>query len=144
MASYNKIILLGHLTHDPKLSYLPSNTSVVEFGIATNRKWTSSDGTNREEVCFVDCRAFGKVADNLNKYCQKGRPLLVEGRLTFDQWTANDGSKKSKHRVIIENFTFVDAKDKPAEGESSQQQQEAREKNWRSPGRLAKKDDIPF
>lgn len=107
MASFNKVILMGNLTRDPQLSYLPSQTPVVEFGIATNHKWKSSDGTMREDVCFVDCRSYGRTAETISKYCQKGRPLMIEGRLTFDQWEAQDGSKRSKHRIFVESFTFV-------------------------------------
>ncbi|MHC5059490.1 MAG: single-stranded DNA-binding protein [Planctomycetota bacterium] len=107
MASYNKVILLGNLTRDPQLSYTPNQTAVVDFGLATNRKWTGQDGSAREETCFVDCRCFGRSAENINKYCQKGRPLLVEGRLTFDSWQAQDGSKRSKLRVTVERFQFV-------------------------------------
>jgi len=107
MANYNKVILLGNLTRDPQLSYTPNQTAVVDFGLATNRKWTGQDGSAREETCFVDCRSFGKSAENINKYCQKGRPLLVEGRLTFDSWQAQDGSKRSKLRVTVERFQFI-------------------------------------
>ncbi len=107
MANYNRVILLGNLTRDPQLSYTPNQTAVVDFGLAINRKWTGQDGSSREETCFVDCNAFGKSAENINKYCQKGRPLLVEGRLKFDSWTAQDGSKRSKLRVTVERFQFV-------------------------------------
>ncbi|OQA00614.1 MAG: Single-stranded DNA-binding protein [Planctomycetes bacterium ADurb.Bin401] len=107
MANFNKVILLGNLTRDPQLSYLPSQTPVVDFGLATNRRWTGQDGQQREEACFVDCRAFGKPAETINKYCKKGRPLLIEGRLTFDSWTGQDGTKRSKLRVTIESFQFV-------------------------------------
>jgi len=109
MASFNKVILLGNLTRDPQLSYLPSQTPVVDFGLATNRRWTGQDGSQRDETCFVDCRCFGRQAETINKYCSKGRPLLVEGRLTFDSWQAQDGSKRSKLRVTVERFTFVDS-----------------------------------
>lgn len=107
MANFNKVILLGNLTRDPQLSYLPSQTPVVDFGLATNRKWTGQDGQQRDETCFVDCRAFGKPAETINKYCKKGRPLLVEGRLTFDSWTGQDGTKRSKLRITVENFQFM-------------------------------------
>ena len=107
MANFNKIFLMGNLTRDPQLTYLPSQTPVVEFGLAVNRKWKSREGEDREETCFVDCRAFGRTAENINKYLSKGRPLFVEGRLTFDSWTAQDGSKRSKHRVTVENFQFI-------------------------------------
>ena len=107
MASYNKVFLIGNLTRDPQLSYTPSQTAVVDFGLATNRKWTAQDGTQREDTCFVDCRAFGRQAETINKYLTKGRPVFVEGRLTFDSWNAQDGTKRSKHRVTIENFQFL-------------------------------------
>ena len=107
MASYNKILLLGNLTRDPQLSYTPNQTAVVDFGLATNRKWTGQDGSQREETCFVDCRAFGKTAETINKYLNKGKPVFIEGRLTFDSWTAQDGTKKSKHRITVETFQFL-------------------------------------
>ncbi len=107
MANFNKVILMGNLTRDPQLSYLPSQTAVVDFGMATNRQWKSQDGQMKQDTCFVDCRAFGKLAETINKYCKKGKPLLVEGRLTLDQWTAQDGQKRSKHRVTVESFQFL-------------------------------------
>lgn len=107
MANFNKVLLMGNLTRDPQLSYTPSQTAVVDFGLAVNRRWAGKDGQDRNEVCFVDCRAFGRLAENINKYLTKGRPLFVEGRLTFDSWTAQDGSKRSKHRVTVENFQFL-------------------------------------
>lgn len=84
MSSFNKILLMGNLTRDPQLSYTPTNTAVADFGLATNRKWTSKDGTQKEDTCFVDCRAFAKTAENINKYLKKGMPVFIEGRLTFD------------------------------------------------------------
>ncbi|MHC4912296.1 MAG: single-stranded DNA-binding protein [Planctomycetota bacterium] len=142
MANFNKVLLIGNLTRDPQLSYLPSQTAVVEFGLAVNRRWTGKDGDARQETCFVDCRAFGRQAENINKYLTKGRALFVEGRLTFDTWTAQDGTKRSKHRVTVENFQFLSG---PAGGQVDQgaEQQSAREgrdiKNVGAAG-----DDIPF
>ncbi len=107
MSSFNKVILLGNLTRDPQLSYLPSQTAVVEVGLATNRTFKKQDGSQGEEVCFVDCQMFGKRAEVINKYLHKGDQLLVEGRLKFDSWDAQDGSKRSKLRVLIENFEFI-------------------------------------
>lgn len=112
MANYNKVILVGNLTREPQLSYLPSQTAVVDFGLAVNRKWKSKDGENKEEACFVDCRAFSKSAENINKYLNKGNAVLVEGRLTFDSWTAEDGTKHSKHRVTVERFQFLPSAEK--------------------------------
>lgn len=107
MASYNRIILVGNLTRDPELSYTPSNTAVCKFGIATNRKWRDREQNSREEVCFVDCVLFGRGGETFNQYMAKGRPVLVEGRLTLNQWTTPEGSKRSKHEVFVENFTFL-------------------------------------
>ena len=107
MAGFNKVLLMGNLTRDPQLSYTPNQAAVVDFGVATNRRWTGQDGTQHDETCFVDCRAFGRTAENINKYFSKGKPIFLEGRLTFDSWTAQDGSKRSRLRVTVENFHFL-------------------------------------
>ena len=139
MANYNKVIMMGNLTRDPQLRYLPSKTPVVEFGIATNRKWTGSDGTQRDETCFIDCQAFGRMAENISKYCSKGRPLMIEGRLTLDQWETPDGAKRSKHRITVESFTFVDSGHAGASARSDQTASAPMPEN----GPPAD-DDIPF
>jgi single-strand DNA-binding protein len=113
--SYNKVILMGNLTKDPNLSFLPSNTPVVEFSIATSRTFKKQDGTQGEETCFTDCQMFGKRAEVVNKYFKKGEPILVEGRLKLDQWQAQDGSKRSRLRVFVENFEFVGGKKKESQ-----------------------------
>jgi single-strand DNA-binding protein len=107
MANYNKVLLIGNLTRDPQLSYLPSQTAVVDFGLAVNRRWTGKDGQARDSTCFVDCRAFAGQAETINKYMTKGRPIFIEGRLEYDTWTAQDGTKRSKHRVTVESFQFL-------------------------------------
>ena len=105
--NYNKVFLGGNLTRDPQLSYTPTQAAVVDFGLAVNRKWRSKDGEDKSEVCFVDCVAFGRTAENINKYVKKGDPFFVEGRLSFDSWTTQDGAKRSKHKVIVESFQFL-------------------------------------
>jgi single-strand DNA-binding protein len=112
MASFNQVILLGNLTRDPQLKYLPSQTAVVEFGLACNRKFKGQNGEDREEVTFVDCSAFGKQAEVLNQYCTKGKPLFIQGRLKFDSWEDKQGGgKRSKLTVVIENFQFIGSRD---------------------------------
>jgi len=142
MANFNKVLLMGNLTRDPQLSYLPSQTAVVEFGLATNRQWKGKDGEDRSEVCFVDCRAFGRQAENINKYLSKGTPLFLEGRLTFDSWTAQDGSKRSKHRVTVENFQFLPRKsdDRGQRTQDAGQPTDGGKRETKDEGR----DDIPF
>lgn len=138
MSNFNKILLMGNLTRDPQLSYTPSQTAVVDFGLAVNRRWTSRDGEKKEETCFVDCRAFGRNAENLNKYMTKGRPLFIEGRLTFDSWTAQDGTKRSKHRVTVENFQFLPGTSGPGARQPDQD-------NDDTSGQAEQNaDDIPF
>ncbi|MDX2200710.1 MAG: single-stranded DNA-binding protein [Phycisphaerae bacterium] len=107
MASYNKVVLIGNLTRDPELRYLPSNTAVCDFGLAINHRYKDREGNQKEEVCFVDCSAFGKSGEIINQYMAKGRSLLVEGRLKLDSWTAQDGTKRSKHSIFVENFQFL-------------------------------------
>ena len=108
MANYNKVILIGNLTRDPQLTYLPSNTPVVELGMAVNRTFRKQDGERGEETCFVDLRMFGRRAEIINQYCHKGDPLMVEGRLHLDQWDDKQtGNKRSKMVVMIENFEFM-------------------------------------
>jgi len=109
MANYNRVILAGNLTRDPQLSYLPNNTPVVDFGMAINRRWRGQDGEQREETCFVDCRAFARRAQIINEHMRKGRPILIEGRLHYSQWE-KDGQKHSKLRVTVDNFQFLDSR----------------------------------
>jgi single-strand DNA-binding protein len=112
MANVNRVILIGNLTRDPQLKYLPSQTAVVEFGLATNRRFKSATGEEREEVCFVDCSAFGRTAEVINQYCQKGKQLYIEGRLKYDQWEDKQGGgKRSKLTVVVENFQFLGGRD---------------------------------
>lgn len=108
MANYNRIILVGNLTRDPQLKYLPSQLQVVEFGLAVNHKFKTRDGADRDEVLFIDCSCFGKGAEIINTYCQKGKQLLVEGRLKLDSWEDKQGGgKRHKHTVVVDNFQLM-------------------------------------
>jgi single-strand DNA-binding protein len=112
MASFNKVFLMGNLTRDPQVKFLPSQTQVAEFGIACNRKFKGQDGSDREEVTFVDITAFGKTAELINQYFTKGKPIFIEGRLKYDQWDdKNGGGKRSKLTVVVDNFQFIGGRD---------------------------------
>ena len=143
MASFNKVILLGNLTRDPQLSYTPSQTAIVDFGIAMNRRWKGPDGTEKEETCFVDCRMFGRRAEVINKYFKKGGPIFIEGRLTFDSWQGQDGSKRSKLRVTVENFEFVGGGNRQGAQQGGGYQGGAGQTDEPA-GNDAPADDIPF
>jgi len=106
MAGFNKIIMLGHLTRNPELRYTTNGTPVGSFGLATNRRFKQGDEL-KEEVCFVDVVAFGKVAENACQYLAKGSKALIEGRLQQRRWENQDGTKHSKHEVVAETVQFL-------------------------------------
>ena len=110
MPNLNKVMLMGNLTRDPELRYTPNNTAVCQIGVAVNRRWRDQDGQQQEEVTFVDCEAWSKTADLINQYMRKGRPIFIEGRLKLDQWKDKEGNNRSKLKVVVENFQFVDTK----------------------------------
>lgn len=110
MADYNKVMLMGNLTRDVELKFTPNNQPVANLGIAVNRRFRTKEGENREETTFVDCEAWGRTAEVMNQYLSKGKPVFIEGRLKLDQWQDKDGSNRSKLKVVIENFQFIDSK----------------------------------
>lgn len=111
MYNLNKVFLIGNLTRDVELSYLPSQTAVADIGLASNRRWTDSEGNIKEDTCYIDCRAYGKNAISIKKSFSKGRPIFIEGRLNYDSWTDKTTNKKlSRIRVIVEQWGFMDKK----------------------------------
>ena len=108
MANLNKVMLIGNLTRDPELRVTPKGTAICTFSLAVNRKFKDESGGEREEVTYVDIEAWGKSGENISKYCTKGRPLFVEGRLRLDQWEdKNTKEKRSRMKVVCENFQFL-------------------------------------
>lgn len=113
--SLNKVILMGNITRDIELRYTQTNQAVAQVGMAMNRRWRTPEGEQREETTFVDCEAWGKTAEMISQYFAKGRPILIEGRLKLDQWQDKEsGANRSKLKVVIDNFHFVDSK--PGQG----------------------------
>lgn len=108
MANLNKVMLIGNLTRDPELRVTPKGTAICTFSLAVNRKFRDESGADREEVTYIDVEAWGKSGENISKYCTKGRPLFVEGRLRLDQWEdKNTKEKRSRMKVVCENFQFL-------------------------------------
>ena len=104
MSYFNKIILIGNLTRDPELSYTPAGTGVANFGLACNRRYG-----DKQETMFVDVVAFAKLAETVAQYCNKGKLVLVEGRLDQDRWEdKTTGVKRSKHKITAGVITFLD------------------------------------
>jgi single-strand DNA-binding protein len=107
MPNFNKVILMGNLTRDPELRYTPSGQAVTDFRLAINRRSKTPEGERRDSVTFVDVTAWGKQAELINEYFTKGQPIFVEGRLQLDEWTSQDGQRRSKLRVVLEGLQFV-------------------------------------
>lgn len=108
MPSLNKVMLMGNLTKDAELRYLPGGQAVLEFRIAVTRKYRTQQGEDKEETCFIDVNLWGKRGEAVSQYLTKGKPLFVEGRLQLDEWDDKEsGQKRSKMRVVAENIEFV-------------------------------------
>lgn len=107
MASLNKVFLIGNLTRDPELRYIPNGTAVAKFGLAVNRTYKSQDGELKDDTCFVDIVTWGKIAESCANYLSKGRPILVEGHLQYSSWETSDGQKRNKIDVVAERIQFL-------------------------------------
>ena len=135
MPSMNRVFLMGNLTRDPELRYIPSGTAVANFGLAVNRTYTTREGESKDEVCFVEIVTWSKTAENCANYLTKGRPVLVEGRLQYQSWETDDGQKRSKLEVVADRVQFLGGRREEgapgAPGEAGVREPEA-------------EDDIPF
>lgn len=120
MPNLNKVMLMGNLTRDPELRYLPSNTPVVGLGIAINRRWRNQQGEQQEETTFVECEAFGRTAEVINQYLRKGSPIFIDGRLKLDQWQDKEGNNRSKLKVVVDQFQFIDSRENRAGADNSE------------------------
>ncbi|MFA5388713.1 MAG: single-stranded DNA-binding protein [Candidatus Omnitrophota bacterium] len=106
MASLNKVFMIGNLTRDPELRYVPSGAPVTTFGLAANRTYMTQHGDKKDEVCFVRVVVFGKQAESCSQYLTKGRPVFVEGRLQYRAWE-QDGQKRSTLDIVAERVQFL-------------------------------------
>ena len=117
MASYNKVILMGNLTRDPEVKFLPSGTAVANFGLAMNERYTDRQtGEQKENPCFVDIEAWDRQAEIVGEYFKKGSPILIEGALKYDSWEAEDGTKRNRLKVRLIRFQFVGRRDEDGMG----------------------------
>jgi len=165
MPALNKVMLIGNLTRDPQTKQLPSNTALVEFGLAMSRRFKTQNGEEKEEVCFVDCTAFGKQAEVIAQYRARGKPIFIVGRLKYDTWDdKNGGGRRSKLSVVVENFQFLGSAhndgahhqsqseifDRPAKPEATRAPEPApskgrgRSKTTVAAGTKFNESDIPF
>lgn len=106
MRGFNKVVLMGNLTRDPELRTIPSGQNVASFSLAVNRTWKNANGEQQEAVDYIDCNIWGKPAEIITQYMKKGSSILVSGRLQQRTWE-QEGQKRSKVEVVVEDFNFV-------------------------------------
>lgn len=148
---YQKLVIVGNLGGDPELRYTPSGQAVTNFSVATNRKWTGSDGQLNEETTWFRVSVWGKQAEVCNQYLAKGRQVLVEGRMTVDKdsggprvWQAQDGSWRASYEVTAEVVRFMSGRSEGAGGGFSDNQAYAGPSGGNSGGAAVTEDEIPF
>jgi single-strand DNA-binding protein len=138
----NKAFLFGNLTRDPELKSLPSGIKVVSFGLATNRTWKDKNGVKQENTSFHNIVAFGKTAEVMAQYLKKGSSAFIEGRIETRSWDdKNDGTKKYRTEIIVDNFQFGPSSGGPrSEGGAPKSHEEAPE----TKGKAAQMDTIEY
>jgi single-strand DNA-binding protein len=118
--SLNKVMLIGNLTRDPELRYIPSGQAVTTFTIAVNRTYNSKAGEKKEEVCFIRIVVWARLAEICNEYLKKGRPVFVEGRIQTRSWDGPDGNKRYSTEVVADNVQFLGSRPGSGKSESSE------------------------
>ncbi|MEW6088638.1 MAG: single-stranded DNA-binding protein [bacterium] len=118
LGTLNRVFLIGRLTRDPELRFVPSGTAVVNFRIAVNRLYKTTSGEKKEEVCYVNIVAWRKLAELCGEYLKMGSPVLVEGRLQSRSWETEDGQKRSNLEVVADKIEFLGKLPQSGSGES--------------------------
>ena len=127
MASYNRIIMAGNLTRDPEYKQLASGQAVCRLGLASNRQFKNKQtGSMVQEVCYIDIDVWGPQAESCRQYLQKGRPVLVEGRLKLDSWEDQNGGSRSKHTIVADRVVFLASNVADEDVSSAEPRQERR------------------
>ena len=143
MANLNKVFLMGNLTRDPELRYVPSGAPVATFGIAVNRRYVTQQGEKKDEVCFVRIVVFGKQAESCSQHLSKGRLVFIEGRLQYRSWE-QDGQKRSMLDVIADRVQFLGGPRPSGDSESIAETQKANVVNNSNAADLTIGEEAPF
>ncbi|BCD60113.1 MULTISPECIES: single-stranded DNA-binding protein [unclassified Nitratiruptor] len=138
---FNKVIMVGNLTRDIELRYTGSGMAIAKSAIATNRRYKTQSGEQKEETCFIDITLFGRAAEIANQYLSKGRKVLIEGRLVYEQWVDQNGNRRSKHSIAVDNLQMLGGREEgttavPNEPRASAQPQP-------TPSQPVQKPEIP-
>ena len=142
MSTLNRVFLMGNLTRDPEVRYTPSQTAVGTLGMAINEKYRNKAGETVERTVFVDVEVWGRQAETCSEYLYKGSPVFVEGSLKLDQWTNQQGEKRSKLTVSANRVQFLGAPRRGAETSDAPQNNVPPPADFEAPA--ADEDDIPF
>lgn len=141
MRGFNKVVLMGNLTRDPELRTTPNGSNVASFSLAVNRTWKNAQGEQQEAVDYVDCNIWGKPAEIITQYMKKGSGILVSGRLQQRSWE-QEGQKRSKVEVVVEDFNFVGGGGGNDSGSGSYQNNSSNDSNdTESPSKSAPKKE---
>jgi single-strand DNA-binding protein len=123
MVSVNRIIIIGNLGSEPEMRFTPNGRPVTSFSVATNRRYTTSEGERREETEWFTVVTWGRLAEQCNQYLTKGRLVYVEGRLRTHTWEGQDGQKRYRNEIVADRVSFLDRQavaplhgEKPSEG----------------------------
>ncbi len=119
-ANLNKVLLIGNLTRDPELRYIPSGSAVATFTVAINRVYKDQAGEKKELVSFIRVVVWGRRAEVCGEYLSKGSPVFVEGRLQSRDWETQDGQKRSTVEVVADNIQFLRGAVKQGAGAAAQ------------------------
>jgi len=142
----NQVQLLGTMTRDVEIRYSQSGAAIGNFSVAYNEKWTDSSGQKQEKAHFVDCTAFGKTAENIQKYFNKGSRILIRGSLDYQSWE-KEGKKRSKLGVKVIGFDFIDRKgdgNQQAPAENRSESPNSSNQQGTFPVVIEGEDEIPF
>ncbi len=146
MASLNKVFLIGNLTRDPEVRYLPSGAAVADLRLAVNRKYKNQQGEEKEETCFVSASAWGRQAETCGQYLSKGSPILIEGRLRYEEWE-KDGQKNNRLTVNAERVQFMGSPRRdaaPGDAPPADERRSAPPSDSGSAHETGDDDDLPF
>lgn len=100
-------MLTANLTRDVEIRYSQAGKAIGNFGLASNKIWKDQNGQSQEKAMFIDATCFGRTAEVANQYLRKGSKIAIQGEIDFQQWTAQDGSKRSKHVILIDKLEML-------------------------------------
>jgi len=144
---FNKMTLIGNVGSDPEMRYTPNGNPVTSFSVATNRRYTTAEGEQREETEWFTVNAWGREAENSNQYVTKGMKIYAEGRLKTDTWTGNDGQNRFRLQINADRILFLDRAGEASQAkpeESSKPSETNNQSDATEPGAAEDIEDLPW